>query len=276
MKRMNWTAQGRAGFSVVELLVVIAVVAVLMSVLLPSLSAAREEGRKIRCMANERQVGMGLVGYSLDWKGFYPYGTPQLPGNPPSYDPRTWWRWNVYPYMNLPQTAAAYTAQAPVFRCPSNPWPVFILNGGYVPPGTYALNYQTYPTNWSDSTVLYTPGKPINPMRLDRIKKPSENLQAGEVPNGAPGSFVITSPSVFGNTFNGEQLTYNGPFTVAPGPYTWPTTRSARYAMMMHGDESDPSWNALKSDGHVESERRTTVYKITNTTVLAASYWNGN
>lgn len=53
----------RVGFTLIELLVVIAIIAVLISVLLPALQKAREEGKKVVCMNNMREIGMGVILY---------------------------------------------------------------------------------------------------------------------------------------------------------------------------------------------------------------------
>jgi prepilin-type N-terminal cleavage/methylation domain-containing protein len=56
-------------FTLIELLVVIAVIAVLVAILLPSLSRAREAGRRAACMANLRQIQMGWLTYADDHGG---------------------------------------------------------------------------------------------------------------------------------------------------------------------------------------------------------------
>jgi prepilin-type N-terminal cleavage/methylation domain-containing protein/prepilin-type processing-associated H-X9-DG protein len=61
-------------FTLVELLVVIAVVAVLLTMLLPGLSMARESARKVQCAANAKQLMLASVIYSGDFKGTVPYG----------------------------------------------------------------------------------------------------------------------------------------------------------------------------------------------------------
>ena len=53
-----------AGFTVVELLVVIGIVAILTGLLMPVLSHARAASGRLRCMSNLRQIGCGLVEYT--------------------------------------------------------------------------------------------------------------------------------------------------------------------------------------------------------------------
>jgi hypothetical protein len=60
------------GFTIIDILVSIAVIAVLISILMPSLSLVRETTRRLVCSSNIRQHGMGLALYAEDYQGVLP------------------------------------------------------------------------------------------------------------------------------------------------------------------------------------------------------------
>jgi prepilin-type N-terminal cleavage/methylation domain-containing protein len=75
-------SQRKAGFTLVELLVVIGIIALLISILLPSLNRARETANRVKCASNLRQIGQALLLYANENKGNYPR-TIYDPAEPP-------------------------------------------------------------------------------------------------------------------------------------------------------------------------------------------------
>jgi prepilin-type N-terminal cleavage/methylation domain-containing protein/prepilin-type processing-associated H-X9-DG protein len=71
----------RTGFTLIELLVVVAIISLLISILLPSLGAARNQGKSAKCLANLHSIGGGFAVYSADFsQNILPYAWVD-PGN---------------------------------------------------------------------------------------------------------------------------------------------------------------------------------------------------
>jgi prepilin-type processing-associated H-X9-DG protein len=92
-ERHSTHQQRSAAFTLVELLVVIGIIALLISILLPSLNAARESARRTQCASNVRQIAIALLAYSSDNKGMLPAA-----GSGPNFpNPNEWLRWELEP-----------------------------------------------------------------------------------------------------------------------------------------------------------------------------------
>ena len=62
----------KAGFTLVELLVVISIISMLMAILLPALSSARQMAKGVSCMSNLRQMSLAVQMYTNESDGYYP------------------------------------------------------------------------------------------------------------------------------------------------------------------------------------------------------------
>lgn len=68
------------GFTLVELLVVIGIMAILIALLLPALNKARAHAQKVACASNMRQLGLAMLNYVAEQKGWLPPGGGRADG----------------------------------------------------------------------------------------------------------------------------------------------------------------------------------------------------
>jgi prepilin-type N-terminal cleavage/methylation domain-containing protein/prepilin-type processing-associated H-X9-DG protein len=130
---MKRSAENKRGFTLVELLVVIGIIAILISVLLPVLGSARKTANKVKCASQLREIGNALKLYQNEYKGYWPIVQHQSdPTFPPSDNGmKSPVARNDYWYMFLLKyfTNRAYTntsgkrlvdfMNTPLFGCPS-------------------------------------------------------------------------------------------------------------------------------------------------------------
>jgi prepilin-type N-terminal cleavage/methylation domain-containing protein len=128
----------RRAFTLVELLVVIGIIALLIALLLPSLSKAREQAKRTTCLSNLRSIGQAMYMYANANKDKLPNGN--LAGT---------WNWELGA-RSLVVMARDYTS-AGVFRCPSDddPTPTEITTADYFTENSAHLSYEFFSIWWA-------------------------------------------------------------------------------------------------------------------------------
>ena len=171
---------GTKSFTLIELLVVVAIIAVLVAVLLPALQSARDNARRVVCLSNLKQLGIGHLQYLDENNDTFVYTAGWWVGGPIGGRHLMWCVEGLYPYLKiLPQTGTSHP-----YVCPGDPDPRELSTPAYPEPGVaFILNWNiSYGTNPYLCPVTYLePGSPGNTWhRRCELEIPSITFLVGE------------------------------------------------------------------------------------------------
>jgi prepilin-type N-terminal cleavage/methylation domain-containing protein/prepilin-type processing-associated H-X9-DG protein len=136
---MTFRKRQTRGFTLVELLVVIGIIVLLIGMLMPALSGAREKANRTKCLANLRTLGQAMVMYASDSKSWLPNANPL--GSTNDYDGTN----TVLIALNRD-----YVRAPAAFHCPSDgdDIPKEIETADYVKPNSARVSYDFYSVWW--------------------------------------------------------------------------------------------------------------------------------
>ncbi len=198
----------RRGVTLTELLVASAIMAILLSILLPVLTSQKRSADAARCVSNLRQLGTALVMYAAENNGYLPpsYASPGLPGT--ALGERLWYQYlqhrdvgvydngGVLPNANFaPNSSSLLTP----YNCPSNPYRTGLWNTP-----NYAYSRALGFTSGSISTrarlaALESPGKVV--MLVDA----GFRVDSAQSPSVGPPKTVCYATTFVGETFNWQR-----------------------------------------------------------------------
>jgi prepilin-type N-terminal cleavage/methylation domain-containing protein/prepilin-type processing-associated H-X9-DG protein len=211
----------RAGFTLVELLVVIGIIALLISILMPALSKARKQALNANCMSNLRSIGQALQIYAAENKG-----------KMPAHKGGGWWLWDVTVDTRDAMLKSGFNRK--ILYCPT--YPEQDVDGLWNFAPDYAVLGYFF-------LIQRVPGNPTMPP-LTLTPQHYKNYQSTNVAQRDPQTHVASASET--ELATDAVLSQNGQFYVKGG-YQY-----AHMTSHMGKDRKPEGGNILFMDGHVE------------------------
>jgi len=221
------------GFTLVEILVVLAILAILSGLLFPVFARTRSKARQASCLSNLKQIGSAINLYSIDHDGKLPWvaalGRYQTVTNPSEalYGP---------PYYFLPDLVDRYLKNKPVWLCPEVSWQEPIRPGQITflqNDGSYSFNYKTPPRF---SQVNGKPTIVISGNQLENFPDVARISMIWDTRHWGAGSGVVVQPP------------HNGGLNVlfADGHVKWRSIQAQLGSPMVNNYWRDLSWEGFQ------------------------------
>lgn len=203
--RRDFRRRAQAGFTLVELLVVTAIISLLAGMLLPALEKARDHARLLLCANNSKQLGLGVAMYAGEFSDHLPPDGCYNKNGSASRGRASWWPCLTYPYVTG-QTQPGNGGwndswwyipggvQSTVFGCPSmnqsHGTAKYVYIEGYV---SYGVNFMQFCFTW--------PSGPAYSTKLAAVAQPSATIwQTESISTGGGGFSLMITPGWLGGS----------------------------------------------------------------------------
>ena len=262
MKRQRWrlflNERGKHEFTLIELLIVVAIIAILAGLLLPALNLAKEKARAIKCVNNLKQCNLAIISYGHDYKEISPltYKLGTADDN---------WNWFtmmcIFPYgrgPGKPPFVAKYLTNPDAAYCPS-----------------------TDPSNLRDfkASFTYSGGGGDNPQTYGVFMSYNANLHTGDN-QPRPSNMTSEGEGWYGNSVYYNQLRHPATYYIMSDSGVSGKINQGRRPLgktgyglirLRHSKQA----NTAFADGHVEALGTSTFRSIYKDRIAGYQYYLG-